>query len=195
MCITPVTNLRLNHRYITREDLAVWAKRHPELEVLDISDSAISVFDVREVLPSCKNLIEITWKELNVSSQNTLYHQDIVRALAVLPNGMVVSSSFDNMYEDETHKVWDVELGKRLKTFEGHKDMVRALAVLPNGTVVSGSSDLTLRVWPFTYQKPNLGRFRTFSFHCSVECSAHTILVQCKPNKDLESVEETGLTH
>jgi len=69
-------------------------------------------------------------------------HTNWVMALAVLPDGRVVSSSYDN-----TLRVWDVDTGRTLATLQGHTHSVSALAVLPDGRVVSGSSDKTLRVW------------------------------------------------
>src|SRR5687768_8761905 len=64
-----------------------------------------------------------------------------VNALAVLPDGRIVSGS-----DDKTLKLWDVA-GKCLDTFRGHESSVMALAVLPDGRIVSGSSDKTLKLW------------------------------------------------
>ena len=69
-------------------------------------------------------------------------HEGGANAVAVLPDGRVVSGSSDN-----TLRVWDLTLGESVQTLEGHTDWVRAVAVLPDGRVVSGSSDNTLRVW------------------------------------------------
>jgi Trypsin-like peptidase domain/WD domain, G-beta repeat len=70
-------------------------------------------------------------------------HDDAVYALAVLPDGRVVSGG-----EDLRVLVWDltapgadpVELGR-------HDDAVYALAGLPDGRVVSGGEDLRVLVW------------------------------------------------
>jgi WD40 repeat protein len=69
-------------------------------------------------------------------------HQGFVTAVAVLPDGRVVSGSHDH-----TLRVWDVESGQVLATLAGHQGAVKAVAVLPDGRVVSGSSDGTMRVW------------------------------------------------
>jgi WD40 repeat protein len=69
-------------------------------------------------------------------------HHGHVNALAVLPDGRVVSGS-----NDKTVRVWNLETGRVLATFHGHEGYVNALAVLPNGRVVSGSHDNTVRVW------------------------------------------------
>jgi len=71
-----------------------------------------------------------------------LGHTVGVIAVAVLPDGHLVSGSFDN-----TLRVWDVATGRTLAILQGHTNSVNALAVSPDGRVISGSSDRTLRVW------------------------------------------------
>ncbi|MDB9314152.1 hypothetical protein PN462_13655, partial [Spirulina sp. CS-785/01] len=65
-----------------------------------------------------------------------------VNAVAVTPEGQVISGSGDN-----TLKVWDMQTGKELRTLRGHSDWVYAVAVTPEGQVISGSVDNTLKVW------------------------------------------------
>jgi len=59
-----------------------------------------------------------------------------------LDSHRVVSGS-----DDRTLRVWDVENGQTLQTFEGHSSRVSAVAVLDSRRVISGSYDRTLRVW------------------------------------------------
>ena len=69
-------------------------------------------------------------------------HRGQLRALAVLPDGRLVSGGNDWMriLDVTPAHVPPVELG-------GHDGMVRALAVLPDGRVVSGGEDRRVRVW------------------------------------------------
>ena len=73
-------------------------------------------------------------------------HLDWVRALAVLPDGRVISASNDN-----TLRIWDAGSGETLRTIDGHSHghshVVTALAVLPNGRLISASLDNTLKIW------------------------------------------------
>lgn len=70
-----------------------------------------------------------------------------VRALAVLPDGMLAFAS-----RDFTVGVWDPANGACMFEFGGgyHCDCVTALAVLPANTLASGSYDRTVRVWDIT---------------------------------------------
>jgi WD40 repeat protein len=77
-------------------------------------------------------------------------HGDEIRALIVLPNGILASGS-----NDESIKLWDPELcdseaGQCIKTLRGHTSFVCALTVLPDGTLVSGSLDKTIKLWDTT---------------------------------------------
>jgi WD40 repeat protein/serine/threonine protein kinase len=52
-------------------------------------------------------------------------------------------------YNDGTLKLWDVELGRGIRTYTGHRAAVSSLAVAPNGQfAVSGAADGTVMAWP-----------------------------------------------
>ena len=69
-------------------------------------------------------------------------HRDRLRALAVLPDGRLVSGGDDWM------RIWDLTPAHMPPVDLGcHDGMVRALAVLPEGRVVSGGEDRRVRVW------------------------------------------------
>jgi len=65
-------------------------------------------------------------------------------ALITLPNGDLVSGSWDN-----TIKIWNPNDGTLKRTLNGHTSEVRALTTLPNGDLVSGSMDKTIKIWSF----------------------------------------------
>ena len=66
-----------------------------------------------------------------------------VSSLAALPDGKLVSGSYDN-----TIRVWDVSCGTCLLTLAGaSNDAVTALAVLPDGKLASGSQRGKVRLW------------------------------------------------
>ena len=69
-------------------------------------------------------------------------HQGAVRALAVLPDGSVVSGS-----DDKTLRRWDPNRGECLQVWVGHTGAVRAVVILSDGSVVSAGDDKELRHW------------------------------------------------
>ncbi|MDB9315029.1 hypothetical protein PN462_18085, partial [Spirulina sp. CS-785/01] len=83
-------------------------------------------------------------------------HSSTVRAVAVTPEGQVISGSDDN-----TLKVWDMQTGKELRTLTGHSHWITAVAVTPEGQVISGSRDKTLKVW----DSPTGKELRTLTGH------------------------------
>lgn len=89
-------------------------------------------------------------------------HKDAVFRLAVLPDGVLVSASWDSAI-----KLWDPYSGTCLATLTGHRvcsplpfapsastiiplceqGKVRALAVLPDGRIASAGDDQVIRIW------------------------------------------------
>ena len=69
-------------------------------------------------------------------------HTGSVRGVSVLPDGKIVSGSYD-----DTVRVWDTATGELVQTLEGHGGTVMCVSVLPDGKIVSGSYDKTVRVW------------------------------------------------
>ena len=88
-----------------------------------------------------KDLIE-SFKSFRFSS--TLGHKNSVRSVAITQDGKYIVSGSD----DETIKLWDIQTGKEVRSFEGHTDIVRSVAITPDGKyIVSVSNDKTIKLW------------------------------------------------
>ncbi|KAJ3082307.1 hypothetical protein HDU99_003071, partial [Rhizoclosmatium hyalinum] len=71
-------------------------------------------------------------------------HSGDVNSAAYSPDSKSVVSGSGDM----TVKLWSVETGECVKTFEGHSGSVRSVAFSPDSkTVVSGSHDNTVKLW------------------------------------------------
>ena len=67
-----------------------------------------------------------------------------VFSVAFSPDSQYALSGSDDM----TARLWDVESGRLLRSFEGHSGLVIAVAFSPDGQyVLSGSSDMTVQLW------------------------------------------------
>ena len=70
-------------------------------------------------------------------------HKNWISALQVLPDGRIVSGSWDT-----TIKIWTKQGNEwQVETLEGHEGRVFTLQVLPDGRIVSGSGDNTIKIW------------------------------------------------
>ena len=76
-------------------------------------------------------------------SQNGGGNLQVVRDVAISPNGEYVVSASDNVIE-----VWQRSSGTRVHLITGHVDGVWSVTVTPdNGYIVSGGADHTIRIW------------------------------------------------
>ncbi len=67
-----------------------------------------------------------------------------VNSVAFSPDGQYVLSGSD----DNTIKLWDVNTGEVIRSFEGHTDDVESAVFSPDGQyVLSGSDDNTIKLW------------------------------------------------
>ena len=104
-----------------------------------------------------KSLIDITNKLLaNQASKDLVQnfenfrpsvsfgHTSPVASIAITPDGKhIVSGAWD-----KTIKLWELNSGKELRSFEGHTRCVNSIAITPDGKhIVSGSADGTIKIW------------------------------------------------
>ena len=87
------------------------------------------------------------WRRANPTADYTCVrtfagHTDTVCSVAVMANGSIVSSSWDN-----TVKIWSLDTGECLQTLSGHTDAVRGVAVLPFNELVTASYDKSIKIW------------------------------------------------
>ncbi len=69
-------------------------------------------------------------------------HLSYVYALALLPNGLLASSSLDT-----TIKIWNITKTSPLYTLTGHTGPIRALVVINADYLASGAQDGTIKIW------------------------------------------------
>lgn len=96
-----------------------------------------------------KLLANRTSKELIESFESfrfspTLGHAGFVMSVAITPDEKYIVSGS----QDRTIKLWDIQSGKELRSFEGHTSYVSSVAITPDGKhIVSGGSDNTIKLW------------------------------------------------
>ena len=66
----------------------------------------------------------------------------IIFALAVLPNGDLVSGS-----SDKTIKIWNTQDGTLKKTLTGHTNWINDLIAVDQNRLISASDDRTIKIW------------------------------------------------
>ena len=96
--------------------------------VTGCADRAIRVFDIRGKLV------------------NSWDGQDIVRALAKLPEGHHIGADFAAATNDGIIRLWTLK-GELIASLVGHESFVYSLAVLPSGQLVSSGEDRSVRIW------------------------------------------------
>lgn len=84
------------------------------------------------------------WRKYHGEESRLRGHTGSVTAVAFSPDERCLASAS----ADRTVKIWDLNTGKALLTFEGHTDRVTSIAFSPDGKLlVSGATDKSLIVW------------------------------------------------
>ncbi|KAJ9603275.1 WD repeat protein Lub1 [Cladophialophora chaetospira] len=99
-----------------------------ETIVTGCADRAIRVFDVRGKL------------------RHSWDGQDIVRALAKLPEGHYTGANIAAATNDGIIRLWTLQ-GELVASLLGHESFIYSLTVLPSGELVSSGEDRSVRVW------------------------------------------------
>ncbi len=76
---------------------------------------------------------------------NLTGHSDTVRALTLLPNGLLASGSSDTKM-----MVWNITKTSPLHTLTGHTGGIRALVVINEDYLASGANDGMIKLWSLT---------------------------------------------
>ena len=63
-------------------------------------------------------------------------------SMVELGDGLLVTGGYD-----QTLKIWDRRMYRKLNQLSGHSGAVRCLATLEDGTLLSGATDCTVRFW------------------------------------------------
>lgn len=77
---------------------------------------------------------------LPLSSQNSKFSSinlDLNKNISILISGS----------DDSTLKLWNLDTGKLINSFEGHQESVNCVELLPFNRIASGSDDKTIKIW------------------------------------------------
>lgn len=137
-------------RTATYTQLELQVQREPTQRItLDFSDMDLRGLSLTRYCSRRNTLLSIFRNA--VLTKNTLLdertfqsvgHTNRITSVAAMPSGFCLSGSDDN-----TLRVWDVDTGECLKTFEQQTDWINCIATLPNGRCISESRNHTLYVW------------------------------------------------
>lgn len=95
-------------------------------------------------------------------------HTSNIYALTVLPNGFLVSGSFDLSI-----KIWNPITKICVATLNGHANWVLDLAVLPDGRLVSGGVGGEIKIWDLSELSLNLSPLKSQTFGISPDSTPH----------------------
>src|SRR3990167_1656754 len=126
-----------------------------DLAAKSIADT-VSICDpaIQDLPWELRDLVAQQWYKKNATRINNLAlrqkipaiklvgHNGSIRAIAILPNGDIVTGS-----GDRTAIIWDPKTGKEKRKLVGHNGGISSIAILENGDIVTGSWDGTAIIW------------------------------------------------
>nr|VFK63165.1 MAG: WD domain-containing protein, G-beta repeat-containing protein [Candidatus Kentron sp. TUN] len=102
----------------------------------------------------------VNWRVLKKIKAHDATDWWLSRSVQFSPDGRTLLSA--NATDDNLFKLWDVETGKTIRTFQGYSGRVFSVAFSPDGrTALSGSFDNTLKLWEVASGR----ELRTFKGH------------------------------
>ncbi|KAJ3466714.1 hypothetical protein MRS44_004278 [Fusarium solani] len=118
------------------ESMAVWAvvAVDDRTVLTGCADKNIRIFDLRQSVAG------------EVSPKSTIHTPDVVRALALVPEGHPSGADIASASNDGTIRLWKFN-GQQVAELHGHESFVYSLTSLPTGELVSSGEDRTVRIW------------------------------------------------
>ncbi|KAJ3100215.1 hypothetical protein HK100_004741, partial [Physocladia obscura] len=126
---------------------------------IPIHESALQIYATAVPLSPCESLFYRTYYKLRPNEikvplvvpqqinwqpcMNTLEgHKDYVNSIAISLDGKFIASGSS----DNTVKIWDIQTGMVINTFEGHSGSVNSVS-MSTDIIVSGSEDNLIKIW------------------------------------------------
>ena len=111
---------------------------------LPVSHCDFSHLTVRQAYLKELSLHQVNFSGADLSGSVFAEKLGSILAIAFRPNGTLLA-----MGDTEGNiRLWNVETGEQMATWQGHEDWVRSVAFSPDGQLLaSGSEDKTIRLW------------------------------------------------
>lgn len=132
--------------------IRIWdAETGAELNKISFPSACFAIFspDSRSIasIASYGKTIHI-WDTESGTIIHTLEHTGFLESIAFSLDGKYIVSSAGSISDENVITIWDVKMGKKLKTISGHTKQINSVSFSPDGKcIVSASEDGTIRIW------------------------------------------------